>query len=106
MFRSQPYPPIGFDGNIFCEVLEIVPEKKLAYSWKLGPKPGEITVDSLVTWTLINQGNGTELRLDHTGFTGVNDLPAYQAMFDGWKKNVDERMRKLIESTQHHETKH
>ena len=97
MFRAQPYHPIGFDGNVFCQVLDIVPAKKLSYSWKFGPKPGEILVDSVVTWTLISKDQGTELILDHRGFTGTKDLPAYNIMNEGWKKNIEERMRKLIE---------
>jgi hypothetical protein len=27
MLKSGPYPKIGFDGNIFCEVLEVIPVK-------------------------------------------------------------------------------
>jgi uncharacterized protein YndB with AHSA1/START domain len=106
MFRAQPYPPIGFDGNVFCQVLDIIPEKKLSYSWKFGPKPGEILVDSVVTWTLVSKNQGTELKLEHRGFTGTKDMPAYHIMNEGWKKNIEERMKKLIEKSQIHETNH
>lgn len=33
-FRSKPAPAIDFDGNVYCTVLEIIPFKKLTYSWK------------------------------------------------------------------------
>src|SRR5258708_7294595 len=52
-FRTKPYPPINFDGIVYCTVLEIVPLKKLTYSWKSGPGDGKITVDSIVEWTLV-----------------------------------------------------
>jgi uncharacterized protein YndB with AHSA1/START domain len=106
MFRSKGYPPIGFDGNVFCQVLDLVPAKKLSYSWKFGPKPGEITVDSIVTWNLISKDQGTELRLEHRGVTGDMYTPAYDAMNAGWKKNVEENMKNLIEKSQVRETSH
>jgi uncharacterized protein YndB with AHSA1/START domain len=106
MFRSKAYPPIGFDGNVFCQVLDLVPAKKLSYSWKFGPKPGEITVDSIVTWNLISKDRGTELRLEHRSVSGEMYLPAYNAMNEGWKKNIEVNMKKIMEESLSHETKH
>ena len=37
-FKTNPMPGFDFDGNIYCKVLEIVPNKKLIYSWKGGPR--------------------------------------------------------------------
>ncbi|HEX4851300.1 MAG TPA: SRPBCC domain-containing protein, partial [Puia sp.] len=56
----------------YCEVLEIIPQKKLSYSWKTG-KNNELTVDSIVIWTLIEKSGGTELQLQHNGFTLLED---------------------------------
>lgn len=52
-FKSTPKVKIGFDGIIYCEVLEVVPYERLSYSWKGGPGNGKITLDSIVTWTLV-----------------------------------------------------
>jgi uncharacterized protein YndB with AHSA1/START domain len=35
-FGAKPKIPLGFDGRIYCEVLEIIPSRKLVYSWKGG----------------------------------------------------------------------
>ena len=51
-FRTNPIPSLDFDGIFYCKVLEIVPFKKLSYSWKGGPGNGEITLDSVVVWKL------------------------------------------------------
>src|SRR5947208_3658911 len=64
-FKIPPMPKLDFDGIIYCKVLEIVPFKKLSYSWKSGPGQGKITIDSIVVWTLTPKENGTELKLVH-----------------------------------------
>ena len=64
-FIIKPIPSLDFDGIVYCKVLEIVPFKKLSYSWKLGPGDGTINVDSVVRWELQSKDNGTELLLDH-----------------------------------------
>ena len=68
-FKAKPRP--GFDGNVYCEVLELQPNKRLSYSWKGGPGKGKIVLDSVVSWTLIRRDYGTELQLEHSGFKGV-----------------------------------
>jgi len=84
MFTTKPKIKVGFDGNIYCEVLEIIPFQKLSYSWKGGPGKGKITLDSIVTWTLTPKDNGTELQLDHTGFKGMKNYITYLIMNKGW----------------------
>jgi uncharacterized protein YndB with AHSA1/START domain len=59
--------------DAYCQVLEIVPHKRLSYSWRKGPTEKEITVDSVVTWTLTDKDGGTELLLQHNGFTLLDD---------------------------------
>ena len=87
-FRTNPMPSLEFDGIIFCKVLEIVPFKKLSYSWKGGPGNGKITLDSIVVWQLQPTDKGTELFLDHSGFSKIENLAIYNAMNDGWFKNI------------------
>lgn len=66
-FKAKPKMKIGFDGNIYGEVLEVVPCERLSYSWKGGPGDGKITLDSKVAWTLTPKDDGTNLLLEHTG---------------------------------------
>jgi uncharacterized protein YndB with AHSA1/START domain len=94
-FRTKPMGE--WDGVIDCEVLEVVPNRKLVYSWKGGSdrNPGYGSkLDTVVTWTLTPVGEATRLRLVHAGFRpGVNDS-AYEAMRPGWR-HVFERMRQV-----------
>jgi len=83
-FTSAPKPQLNHDGQNYCEVLEIIPFKKLTYSWKAGPERGIINLDTIVFWTLTPKDNGTELHLEHGGFKeGVNDA-IYEGMNAGW----------------------
>ncbi|SHL13779.1 Uncharacterized conserved protein YndB, AHSA1/START domain [Chitinophaga jiangningensis] len=88
-FRTRPMPAFDFDGIVYCKVLEIEPNKRLTYSWKGGPRPGEITLDTLVEWELHEKEKGTELKLRHTGFQDKNAL-IFGIMDSGWLKNMGE----------------
>jgi uncharacterized protein YndB with AHSA1/START domain len=99
-FRIKPLPAMEFDGIVYCKVLEIVPFKKLSYSWKLGPGEGKIAVDSVVAWRLIPKDNGTELSLEHTGFTETANIALYMGMTEGWLKNM-QKIAALITSAKH-----
>lgn len=94
-FKTNPLPKFNFDGIVYCKVLEIVPNKKLVYSWKGGPGKDEITIDTIVEWTLIEKNNGTELKLVHSGFENVDKLPIYYGFQEGWLKNMHKIYQKL-----------
>jgi uncharacterized protein YndB with AHSA1/START domain len=81
--------------DAYCQVLEIIPLKLLSYSWRKGKSEKEITVDSVVTWTLSDKNGGTELQLQHTGFTLVEDFDAHNK---GWNYCLN-RMTELINSS-------
>jgi uncharacterized protein YndB with AHSA1/START domain len=86
-FRAKPMPDLNFDGIFYCKVLEIVPFKKLSYSWKFGPGNGVLN-NSVVNWTLSEKDNGTELLLVHRGFEGSDFLPMFASMNEGWAKLI------------------
>jgi uncharacterized protein YndB with AHSA1/START domain len=46
-----------------CKVTEVVPGKKLAYSWRYDGLPG----NSIVTFEFFAEGEKTRLKLTHTG---------------------------------------
>lgn len=94
-FTAKPLKKMRFDGNIFCEVLEVEPLQRLVYSWKGGPGPGQITLDSVVTWTLTPKGSGTELLLEHSGFRGMKNYLAYLFMGPGWRK-IGKRLQQIV----------
>jgi uncharacterized protein YndB with AHSA1/START domain len=99
-FNTNPLPNFNFDGIFYCKVLEIVPRKKLSYSWKGGPGNGKITVDSIVVWELRQKDNGTELILDHSGISLPENLSIYAAMNEGWLKNM-QKIAALINLAKH-----
>jgi len=98
-FRIKALPQFDFDGIVYCKVLELIPLKKLSYSWKCGPGDGKIKLDSVVAWQLHPKNNGTELLLEHTGFKET-DFTLYAAMNDGWQKNV-QKITDLINTPKH-----
>ena len=61
-FKTQAYP--GWDGTVDCRILEIETHKKLSYAWVVG----DMTIDTVVTFTLTPTGSGTHLSLVQSGF--------------------------------------
>jgi uncharacterized protein YndB with AHSA1/START domain len=84
-FRSKP---IGdWNGIVDCEVLEVVPESRLVYTWNGGAakeEDGAHKMETTVTWTLAPSAEGgTLLKLIHHGFHP--DDFAFKMMGMGWK---------------------
>jgi uncharacterized protein YndB with AHSA1/START domain len=98
-FMTKPIPSLDFDGIVYCKVLEIVPFKKLSYSWKSGPGDGKITVDSVVVWKLQPKDKGTELFLEHSGFSKIENLAMYNGLTDGWLQNLQKIAVRLNAAT-------
>jgi uncharacterized protein YndB with AHSA1/START domain len=89
-FRTQPRG--DWDGVVHCEVLACDPPHMLRYSWKGGtdnnPKYGS-RLDTIVTWTLTTRGDGTHVRMEHTGFRLPDNQSAFDAMSPGWGQVLD-----------------
>lgn len=100
-FHSKPIPKMGWDGIVYCQVLEVVPPQRLVYSWKGGPRPGVTGLDTLLTWTLTPVEGGTEMVLEHTGFRGLKNMIASIFMENGWKKGVARRFEQLLNERKH-----
>ena len=94
-FRTGPLPKFDFDGIVYCRVLEILPPKKLVYSWKGGPGNGQVTMDSVVTWTLTEKDKGTELTLEHSGFKVLTNVDIFNGMNAGWLQNMKKILDRL-----------
>jgi len=63
-FHGKPLPKMGWAGIVYCEVFEVVPNQKLVYTWKGGPRPGVVGLDTLLTWTISPDGEGTKMVLE------------------------------------------
>lgn len=85
-FGTKPRYALGFDGRVYCEVLEIEAPKKLVYSWKGGMSKTKPLIDTIVTWTLTEVPGGTLLKLEHSGFRGIKNAIPFFIMNNGWAK--------------------
>ena len=90
-FTFTTKPAGAWHGTIRCEVLEVVPNQRFAYSWR-GGDDGNVgygsRLDTIVTWTLTKVGIGTRLRLVHSGFVTPRNDFALKNFGDGWKTVV------------------
>ena len=77
-FKTQPYPP--WDGTVNCRMLEIEANRKLSYTWVVG----DMTIDTVVTFTLTPTPSGTHLSLVQTGFRADQKQASGGARY-GWK---------------------
>jgi uncharacterized protein YndB with AHSA1/START domain len=100
-WMEEQKPRRGWDGKMYFEVLEVIPLKKLSYSFKGGPDPSTMTLDTIVTWTLITKNGGTELRLEHTGFEGLKGLVTSLIMEKGWNKHYAKKLMKYLTEMEH-----
>ncbi|GAA4466193.1 hypothetical protein GCM10023093_19880 [Nemorincola caseinilytica] len=69
-FRAEVGYEFSFTGGTeehqylhLCRITEVVPGHKIAYTWRYDGYPGE----SLVTFELSEEGNGTRIKLTHSG---------------------------------------
>jgi uncharacterized protein YndB with AHSA1/START domain len=95
-FYTKPLPKMGFDGIVYCEVLEVTPCKKLVYTWKGGPAPGVIKLDTVLFWTLEAKNGGTELLLEHKGFKGFSNYLTSIFMGSGWRKGITQAFARVL----------
>ena len=99
-------PEVGFEfefvveheGNRYhhlCKVTEVIPEKKIAYTWRYKGESG----DSLVTIELFPESNMTRLRLRHEGLETFPKTPAYaRKNFEaGWIAIIGTELKKFVE---------
>jgi uncharacterized protein YndB with AHSA1/START domain len=90
-FTYQTTAAGAWDGVIHCEVLEVIPNQRLAYAWKGGHEGNAgygSRLDTVVTFTLSKAENGTRLSLVHSGFVLPQNEIAFTNMGGGWKKVV------------------
>jgi uncharacterized protein YndB with AHSA1/START domain len=90
-FTYQTTAAGAWDGVIQCEVLEVIPNQRLTYSWRGGHEGNAgygSRLDTVVTFTLSRAENGTRLSLVHSGFVLPQNEIAFTNMGGGWKKVV------------------
>lgn len=86
-FTYQTSAAGQWDGTIQCEVVEVVLNRRLAYSWKGGHAANEgygSLLDTVVTLSLDPVAGGTRLRVVHSGFILPRNETAFRNMSGGW----------------------
>jgi uncharacterized protein YndB with AHSA1/START domain len=88
----------GTSYRHLCKVTEVIPQKKLAYTWRYAGEEG----DSLVTFELFADGDKTRLKLTHEGLDTFPKLPAYaRTNFEkGWTEIIGSSLKQFVEKTQ------
>ena len=99
-------PEVGFEfefvveheGNRYhhlCRVTEVIPQRKIVYTWRYKDEPG----DSLVTFELSPDGEKTRLKLTHSGIETFPKTPAYaRKNFEtGWTTIMDSELKQFLE---------
>jgi len=78
-----------------CEVIEVIPQKKLTYSWRYDGYPG----NSFVTFELFEQGTQTMLRLSHAGLETFPDQLEFSVknFIGGWTYIIHTSLKNYLE---------
>ena len=79
-----------FGGHIVGRHIELVPSERIVQAWReVSWDPG---VYSIAKFELVEQGSGTKIVFDHTGFP----KGAAEHLASGWKGNYWEPLEKLL----------
>jgi uncharacterized protein YndB with AHSA1/START domain len=101
-FRPEEGCEFSFAGGTeeksylhLCTVIEVVKMKKFSHSWRYDGYSG----NTKVTWELSSEGNGTRVRLTHTG---LESFPASNPDFakgnfeKGWTSILDTALKDYL----------
>jgi len=78
-----------------CKITEVVPQKKLSYSWRYEGYEG----NSIVTFELFEEGVKTKLRLTHGGIETFPSHPdfARENFAEGWTHITGISLKEFVE---------
>jgi len=85
----------GMKYHHLCRVTEVIPQKRIAYTWRYKDEPG----DSLVTFELFSEGENTRVKVTHTGIDTFPKTPAYarKNFENGWTQLIGTELRQFVE---------
>jgi uncharacterized protein YndB with AHSA1/START domain len=84
-FRAAPLP--HWNGVVDCQVLVVEPYERLSYSWNASGEEAAGGLRTIVTWTLMPTRDGTQVRMEQSGFR-PEDEANYQGASYGWQRFV------------------
>ena len=99
-------PQVGFEfgfvveheGNTYdhrCKITEVIPQEKIAYTWRYHGHEG----NSLVTFELFADGDNTRLKLTHTGLDTFPKTAAFarENFEKGWTAIIGTELKQFLE---------
>ena len=101
-------PEVGFEFTFYgqghkgeqylhlCKITEVIPGKKLTYSWRYDKYEG----NSFVSFELFEEGNKTRLKLTHEGletFPANNPDFAKESFTQGWTELIGKLLPGFLE---------
>lgn len=99
-------PKVGFEFEFvvehermtyhhLCKVTEVIPQKKIAYTWRYKGHEG----DSLVMFQLSADGDKTRLKLTHEGLETFPKTPAFarENFLKGWTEIIGSELKQFVE---------
>ncbi len=89
---------VEHEGHVYdhrCKITEVVPHKRIAYTWRYHGHEG----DSLVTFELLAEGDRTKLRLTHQGLETFPQLPQFarRNFVRGWTSLIGSELKDFVE---------
>ena len=99
-------PEVGFEFTFkggkddveylhLCKITEVIPGKKLTYSWKYAGFEGI----SYVTWELFDEDGKTRLKLTHAGLESFPPNPDFvkENFVQGWTEITGKNLKEFVE---------
>ena len=85
----------GMKYHHLCKITEVIPQKKIAYTWRYKGHEG----DSLVTFELFPDGDKTRVKLTHQGLETFPKTPAFarKNFLQGWTQIIGSSLKEYVE---------
>ena len=84
-FRMPPMD--GWNGVTDCEVLSVLPQHELSYTWNASGAEAAAGIRTVVTWTLEPTADGVLVRMAQSGFRPQDKRNEMGAKV-GWERNL------------------
>jgi uncharacterized protein YndB with AHSA1/START domain len=88
----------GMTYHHLCKITEVIPQRKLAYTWRYKGHEG----NSLVTIELFADGDKTRLKLTHEGLETFPKTPSFarKNFVEGWTQIIGSSLKDFVEKQQ------
>ena len=91
-FTFRMAPMQGWNGVTDCEVLTVVPQEELSYSWNASGEEAATGLRTVVKWTLSQADGAVLVRMEQSGFREQDQRNFMGAKY-GWERNLGELER-------------